>query len=132
MGATIFDIRGRLYEELVKSPLAAEITGEICRGDRATGSDKEDIVFYDFGADNETIQKALVVLNIYVPDFFNGKEWVINEDRCNVLTRLADEVLDGINLGDYFVDIKEHSSFAVEDDNIKQHGIRFNLNILQF
>ena len=132
MGKTNYSFRNRLYEALKSSPLAAEITGKVCRGYRDTGSESEDIVFYDFGADNASIQGSFVVLNIYVPDIHNGTEWREDADRCELLAQMAWDFLDELHLGDYYVEIKEQTSFAVEDENVKQHGIRFNLNVKQF
>lgn len=132
MSATSYSFRDHLYRELINSPLADEISGKIFSGYRDKGSTTEDIVFYDFGAGNDAVQRAYMILNIYVPDIHNGAEYKEDRARCAELAQLAWEVLDEINLGDFFVEIEKQSSFAVQDEDVNEHGIRFDLNVKHF
>ena len=132
MGKTIEEIRSRFYNELKNSDLSKEIKGRIFEEYRENGSTAEDVVFYDFGVNDSSLQEAFFILNIYVPDIHNGTEFKKDKDRCSHLTRVAWDVLDNMNLGDFAVQIEKQSSFTVQDVNNNQHGIRFELTINQF
>lgn len=108
------DIKTAFYSAISALPIAAEISGEVCKRSRPFGSTQEDIVISVLASDGcGQIQRAYVNVNIYVADFYNSrnKAWEINDTRIATLSELADPILYIYN--DWFHVLPERSSRQV-------------------
>lgn len=124
-------IKDDVYAFIKKSPLAAAITGKVCKqGVRPKGSDKEDIVISVIANMNGQIQDAVVNVNIYVKDDIKSdgqnQEATI---RLRELCEIASEALE-VGRGDDFRFTLE-SQRVIEVEATKEHVINNRLNYKQ-
>lgn len=114
-----------------KSPLAAAVTGKVCKqGVRPKGSDKEDIVIAVIANLNGQIQEAAVNVNIYVADDIKrdgqSQEATI---RLRQLCKIASDTLE-VGRGEDFRFALE-SQHVIEVPGTKEHVINNRLNYKQ-
>jgi len=91
------DIKDDVFNLLKNSELAKSLSGQICKtGVRPLNSTKEDCVISVLANQNGEIQRAVVNVNIYVPDVhvIKDKSWVEDSKRLRVLCRLCEELFN--------------------------------------
>lgn len=124
-------IKDDVYAFIKKSPLAAAVTGKVCKqGVRPKGSDKEDVVIAVIANLNGQIQEAAVNVNIYVKDDIKSDGQ--NQEATIRLRQLCEIASDTLEVGrgeDFRFTLE--SQHVIEVPGIKEHVINNRLNYKQ-
>lgn len=92
---TDIDIKDDIFNLIKDSELAKSLSGQIYKtGVKPLNSKKEDCVINIAGNQNGEIQRAIVNVNIHVPDLYIAKDktWVEDTKRLRVLCKLAEQL----------------------------------------
>lgn len=124
-------IKDDVHAFIKKSPLAAAVTGKVCKqGVRPKGSDKEDVVIAVIANLNGQIQEAAVNVNIYVADDIKrdgqNQEATI---RLRQLCKIASDTLEAGSGEDFRFTLE--SQHVIEVPGTKEHVINNRLNYKQ-
>lgn len=124
-------IKDDVHAFIKKSPLAAAVTGKICKqGVRPKGSDKEDVVIAVIANLNGQIQEAAVNVNIYVADDIKSDGQ--NQEATIRLRQLCEIASDTLEVGrgeDFRFTLE--SQHVIEVPGTKEHVIKNRLNYKQ-
>lgn len=124
-------IKDDVYAFIKKTPLAAAVTGKICKqGVRPKGSDKEDVVIAVVTNMNGQIQEAVVNVNIYVKDDIKSDGQ--NQEATIRLRQLCEIASDTLEVGrgeDFRFTLE--SQHVIEVPGTKEHVINSKLNYKQ-
>ena len=126
---TTSDVESILYEHIKGSALDLACNGGIWPGDRADGSELEDIVINSIAITSGTIQYAVANVNIYVKDVAvpgSSNHNIKDSGRIKVLSDLAVTLLEEIR-GDYY-DFWFESQGVFQESAIGQHYINFRID----
>lgn len=118
------EIKDILYKVIKGSVLEEAITlngGKLYKTQRPTNSNKEDIIISVLDGLNGQIQDAVINVNIYIQDVKRGNDIVENEPRIRELSRLAINLLEVFNDGDYRFEIEKQRCFKV--NGVDEHCI---------
>lgn len=103
-----------------QTSLVTSVNG-VCRADRPipVGSDKEDIWIKCISKQDGEIEKAIVIVNVYVPDQYNSEEqqWELNRARIRTLAAICDTIFDYVSVGSYHFEKQTQNIEAVQDIN---------------
>lgn len=114
------EIKEDVYQHIMETPLAQAITGKVTTKKRPKDSAKEDITIAVLTSDTQQLQDAIVNVNIYVKEKLEGGQYVEDEDREKLLSKLATECLEVGGIGkDYRFKLESQHTFEVEND--KRH-----------
>ena len=127
-----------LYQLLSGSSLASEITGEVRKGLRPTGSKLEDVVINSLPMNNEQLQQCVANVNIYVPSIITEENDVQSEKpdykRLEELTDMAVGILKVRESRNYYFDVQQVSQPSKDAEsksyfiNIRVDFYAFNIN----
>lgn len=124
-------IKDDVYAFIKKRPLAAAVTGKVCKqGVRPKGSDLEDVVISVVANMNGQIQEAVVNVNIYVKDDIKSDGQ--NQEATIRLRQLCEIASDTIEAGsgeDFRFTLE--SQHVIEVPGTKEHVINNRLNYKQ-
>ena len=91
---TAAQIVNTMYSYLNTSALNTAANGDVYKhNERPLGSSKEDVVISILGAPNVQIQRALVNVNVWIPDKLVGGTYYPDHARITALSGTAWEVL---------------------------------------
>lgn len=102
--------------------------GELYKDQRPTNSTKEDIVISILEGLNGQIQSSVINVNIYVADIDRNGDWIENSARLRELSRLAINLLETHNGGDYRLEMEMQKCFKVE--GVAEHCINNKIKLL--
>ena len=112
------EIKADVYEVIKGSSLEIAVSGKLSKRGRPQGSDKEDIVVSILDNGNGQLQEAFVNVNIYVPDIQdNDGAFIVHDIRAKELCRLAIELLEVCNGGDFRFTLNKQRLLKVEGKN---------------
>ena len=113
---TDIEIKDIVYDYISESNLAKSVSGKITKRKR-TEAGKEDVAISILSNNNEQLQKALVNVNIYVQDIKEGSSMTENTPRLRELSRIASEVLNRHNGGEWRWELEQQREIASESTN---------------
>jgi hypothetical protein len=120
-----------IYDKLKSGNLISEITGRIYKsGERPFSSNLEDVVINSLPISSDQIQKAIININVYVPNKtinIGGQPnaFIPDTARIRALSRLAvDELDEYFDYGRHFF-IQQQTVF--EEPTIYQHYINIRV-----
>lgn len=131
MNKTSKQIQGDIYQLLIDSNLASELTGSVYRrGYRPRSSRKEDaIVIFTTGLAGQ-VQTGVVTINIYVPDIdpYNNGVYVEDGARIEYLEVKAQEWVEDIRFqtSEYKFQLQQ-TIYTEYEPEINQHFVVIKL-----
>lgn len=129
------EIKDILYRVIKGSALEESVAfngGALYKTQRPSNSGKEDIVISVLDGLNGQFQDAVINVNIYVQDVHRELDMIENESRIRELSRLAIELLESYNGGDYLFEIEKQKTLRVETSNEHCINNRIKLTINNF
>lgn len=134
---TTFDLENIIWNALKDSVLLADISGDLYKQRRPSGSTSEDVVIISLPVNNLELQSAIINVNIHVPNLSIKPGGVQdnsqpNHPRLNELTKLAIEALQDQWAEDYNFDVVQQTIFQ-DSDGSHYVNIRldfYSINIL--
>lgn len=126
---TTFQAVDAIYKALNDGGFESLITGQLYKGERPTGSEKEDVVINCLPMSNDQVQLATVNVNIYTPDLemkIDGvPQFIANDRRLKSLCESAISLLEFVadDLHDFYV----VSQSVVPEESIHQHFVNLRL-----
>lgn len=119
------EIEDIIYHYLKETELASEVNGTIYKnGERPAGRQSEDIVIHVLANVVDSVQKAIVLVNIYTQDVKRDDALVRNDKRFKQLAQLGKNALEWVNQGINKWKVEEQTSIDAETD---EHIIQFKL-----
>lgn len=114
------EIKEDVYQHIKGTPLELAVTGIVTTKKRPKDSTSEDITITVLASDTEQRQEAVVNVNIYVREKLEGGQYVEDDTREALLSKLAAECLIVGGIGkDYRFRLESQHTFEVEND--KRH-----------
>lgn len=122
------DIVTALWRYVMSSILPANISGRVYKStDRPVNSTKEDIVIKPLANLPKQKQEGFINVNIYVPDIMDEGQYNKDGDRCDLLERVAVEVLEVFDVEDIRFTLDTQHTLEVEQAHLINNKILFNL-----
>jgi len=133
---TTLDVLTILYQLLSGSSLASEITGKIRKGERPAASTKEDIVVNSLPIGNDSLQRCVGNVNIYVPSLIIEEGGIQTEKpdyaRLDELTDMAVTLLKNVRQKrDYYLEWQQVSQ-PIKDAESKSYFINIRIDFYAF
>lgn len=123
------DIKQDVWEYILSTELAEEVTGVIKRDRRPADSTKEDVIVSILSNENGQNQKATVNVNIYVKDKPAGREKDPDHDRLKVLSTLSYQTFNVFHGYSYRARLLSQRVTAVgEDEHVITNKIEYKQN----
>lgn len=123
---TVDEIATDVFRYVKASALASAVNGKVINGkDRDVSSTTEDIVVKVLANNLAQMQEAYLNVNIYVPDKYNKRQYVKDEERVPLLERLAIDNLSVFHVDDARVTAESQTTLASQ--NGKEHIINLRL-----
>lgn len=126
---TTLDLVDVTWDRLNSSSLKTAITGKIYKYRRPVNSNVEDVVINSLPVTNEQLQRAVVNVNVFVPDVtisVNGnQDKVPNHVRLKQLAQTATSELNDRLIGDYSWEVQQQT--VLEDEESQQHFVNIRL-----
>jgi hypothetical protein len=126
---TSFNIVDIIYKELYAA-ISGAITGKVYKNSRPVNSNKEDVVVGSLPINAEQIQRAVVNVNIHVPNLqvsIGGQQdSQADTARLSQLTTMVIGVLKDKVYNDYWFDIQQQNLFKDETTGDHYSNIRID------
>ncbi|WP_138481539.1 hypothetical protein [Dyadobacter bucti] len=126
---TTSDVESILFEHIKGSDLDLACNGGVWMGERAAGSELEDIVINSLTITVGGIQRAVANVNIYVKDVSvpgSSNHNIKDSGRIKVLSDLAIELLKEFSTDDHDFWVAGQGVF--QEPDIGQHYINFRID----
>ena len=122
-------IKEEVWEYILSTALAEEVTGVVKRDRRPKDSTNEDVIVSMLANENGQMQTATVNVNIYVQDKPSGREKDPDHVRLKNLAKLSSDIFEVFRGNSYRARLLSQRITAVgEDEHIITNKIEYKQN----
>ena len=122
-------IKEEVWEYILSTALADDVTGVVKRDRRPKDSTKEDVIISVLANENGQMQTATVNVNIYVQDKPAGREKDPDHDRLKDLAKLSSEIFEVFRGNSFRARLLSQRITAVgEDEHVITNKIEYKQN----
>lgn len=121
MMITDIEIKTCAYHAIKDSALASMVNGKICRDKRDINSGQEDITINVLETEGTQLQRAIIIVNVYVKDLYVNGQYLTDEGRIMTLARECISLLEKYHTKEFAMHLRRQS--IIENEAAHEHVI---------